>query len=305
MSKPLSRTTPATLTSTPARPPSRQAPPTISGRWLASAVGIVIAGALVCLWAALCLIFWQGSWQLLYHPSAHISRTPASAGIAFEDVQFDAGENGLPQLRGWWIPAASPNALTAIYLHGATGNLSDTIGELARLHAAGLNVLAFDYRGYGQSSFVHPSEKRWREDADAAIHYLTDTRHVPISSLILAGRGLGANLALETAADRHDLAGVILEDPIEAPTDAIFRDPRAKLVPARLLVSDRWQSGPAASALAIPSLWILRRSETHAPAAYDQVKARKMVVWLTDQYTADTDYAAALSRWLAQLSNKQ
>ena len=304
MSKPSSRTRPATRTSAPTRPPSQQSPPTVSGRWLASAVGIVIAGALVCLWAALCLIFWQGSWQLLYHPTALISRTPASAGIVFEDVQFDAGENGLPQLRGWWIPAPSQSTLTAIYLHGATGNLSDTVGDLAHLHTAGLNVLAFDYRGYGQSSFVHPSEKRWREDAEAAIHYLTDTRHIPVSSLILAGHGLGANLALQTAADHHGLAGVILEDPIEEPADAIFRDPRARLVPARLLVSDRWQSGAAPSDLAIPSLWILRQPGTHAPAAYDHVKSRKMIVWLTHSHTADTYYADALSRWLAELSGR-
>ncbi|MGB6193853.1 MAG: alpha/beta fold hydrolase [Terracidiphilus sp.] len=219
-------------------------------------------------------------------------------------MQFDAGDNGLPQLKGWWIPVASQSALTAIYLHGATGNLSDTVSELARLHTAGLNVLAFDYRGYGQSSFVHPSEKRWREDAEAAIHYLTDTRHIPAESLILAGTGLGANLALQTGADHHRLAGVILEDPIDAPADAIFRDPRARLVPAHLLVSDRWQSGPAASDLAIPSLWILRQSETHAPAAYDHVKSRKMIVWLTHSHTADADHADALSRWLAELNSR-
>ncbi len=262
----------------------------------------MIAGALVCLWAALCLIFWQGSWQLLYHPTASVTKTPASAGIVFEDVQFDAGDNGLPQLKGWWIPGTAQSAFTAIYLHGATGNLSDTVRDLARLHAAGLNVLAFDYRGYGQSTFVHPSEKRWREDAEAAIRYLTDTRHIPVGSLIPAGSGLGANLALQTGADHRELAGVILEDPIEAPADAIFRDPRAKLVPARLLVSDRWQSGSAAADLAIPSLWILRQSEAHAPAAYAQVKPRKRIVWLTHPQTADTDYVNALSRWLAELN---
>lgn len=303
MSKPAPRTRPAKRTSAPATRSSQQAPPTVSGRWLASAVGIVIVGALACLWAALCLVFWQGSWQLLYHPTAPVTRTPASAGIAFEDVQFDSGDNGLPQLRGWWIPGTSQGPRTAIYLHGATGNLSDTVSHLARLHAAGLNVLAFDYRGYGQSSFVHPSEKRWREDAEAAIRYLSDTRHIPVGALILAGTGLGANLALQVGADHHELAGVILEDPIEAPANAIFRDPRARLVPARLLVSDRWQSDPAAANLAIPSLWIFRQSETHAPAAYDHVKSRKMIVWLARPPTADTDYADALSHWLAELGS--
>ena len=64
---------------------------------------------------------------------------------------------------------------------------------------AGLNVFAFDYRGYGQSHFAHPSETRWREDAESALSYLTGTRHIPANAIILVGKDLGANLALEVA----------------------------------------------------------------------------------------------------------
>ena len=136
-------------------------------------------------------------------PSAAIARTPASVGIAFSDVGFGANEAGIPRLQGWWIPAA-PDArnsrYTAIYLHGANGNLGNSVDALARLHSAGLNVLAFDYRGYGKSQFVRPSEARWREDADSALQYLTGTRHIAPQTIVLVGSGLGANLALEVAA---------------------------------------------------------------------------------------------------------
>jgi len=304
MSKQSSRTrqkTQPSHVSTPSRRSSQQQPITVSGRWLVSALGIVAAAALLCVWGALWLIFWQGGWQLLYHPTAQITKTPANAGIAFERIQFEPGPDGLPQLSGWWIPGTAQGR-TAIYLHGATGNLSDTIDDLARLHAAGLNVLAFDYRGYGQSKFEHPSESRWRDDAEAAIRYLTDTRHDPAKSLVLVGNGLGANLALQAGAENPDLGGVILEDPIEAPADAIFRDPRARLVPARLLVNDRWESDKAAESLEIPSLWILRQQAAHAPVAFDRVKPRKMLVWLTRPQTAEQDYASALSRWLGEIN---
>lgn len=280
-----------------ARTSSVAAPITVSARWIATALAIVAVAAALCVWAALCLIFTIGSWQLLYHPTANVARTPASAGIAFDPVAFDAAETGIPQLQGWWIPAPTAR-LTAIYLHGADGNLGDTIDALGRLHAAGLNVLAFDYRGYGQSQFVHPSEAHWKYDAESALLYLTGTRHLAANSIILAGNGLGANLALEVAAAHPELAGVILDRPLDAPTGAIFNDPRAHMVPAHLLNADRWDLYTPAASLRIPSLWFFQtQPNDRREQASSRVSSPKMIVWLNrDNQTRD--YAAALSRWL-------
>jgi pimeloyl-ACP methyl ester carboxylesterase len=283
-------------------------PPTVSGKWLLSAGSIAIAAALLCAWGTLCIFFWQGSWQLLYHPSSAISRTPASVNLPFESIGFATNSAGEPQLRGWWIPASSQARSTAVYLHGADGNLGDTVNALSRLHAAGLNVFAFDYRGYGQSHFAHPSEARLREDADSAFAYLTGTRHIPANTIVLVGKDLGANLALEVAAAHPDLVGVVLEAPLESPTAAIFNDARAKLVPARLLVSDRWQSTIAASNLLIPSLWCYWTPERNAtleqdkPEAYETVPARKSLVWLTNSPDELEIFDSALSTWIDNLS---
>lgn len=289
--------------------PVPSAPPTVSGRWLLSAIGAVAVAALFCAWGTLCILFWQGSWQLLYHPASAVTRTPASVNLPFDSVGFDTTPTGQPLLRGWWIPAASPARFTAIYLHGETGNLGDTIPALLPLHAARLNLFAIDYRGYGQSHFIHPNETRWREDADAAIAYLTNTRHIPMSSIILVGHGLGANLALETAAAHPDLAGIILEQPLNSPTSAIFSDARAKLVPARLLVRDRWDTDAAASNLLIPSLWFYwapaqkPAAQNQAPLAYQNVSARKMLVSLMQSSDEGKQFSAALSEWLDQLQS--
>jgi pimeloyl-ACP methyl ester carboxylesterase len=281
--------------------PAHYAPITVSGRWIASALALIFIGAAVCVWGALCLMFWLGSWQLLYHPSATVRRTPASAGLAFDPVAFAASDTGVPQLHGWWIPASSGSRFTAIYFHGADGNLGDTIDGLAQLHSAGLNILAFDYRGYGQSQFIHPSEARWREDADSALQYLTGTRHVAASSIILVGSGLGANLALEIAAAHPELAGVVLDQPLPSPMDAIFRDPRVRLVPAHLLVHDRWDA--PATALRIPSLWLVVNNAQTGPATLvsSRVTSPKMVVFLSNDGKQVSESAAALSRWLDSL----
>ncbi|HZB87198.1 MAG TPA: alpha/beta fold hydrolase [Terracidiphilus sp.] len=278
-------------------------PPTVSARWLAAAVLAAALGAAVCVWIAFCIVFWQGSWQLLYHPAAAIAHTPASRGLAFDDVAFATTEDGIPQLKGWWISAGPTARITAIYLHGADGNIGDTVESLAQLHAANVNVLAFDYHGYGQSLAAHPSEARWKQDAESALHYLIGTRHIAAGSIVLAGSGLGGNLALEIAATYPELAGVILDEPLAAPADAIFRDPRAKLVPAHLLVEDRWDTTAPATDLRIPSLWFYRdttaeRNTANLTAAH--VSSSKMVVWLPPIGGA-TDQANALSRWLDSL----
>jgi pimeloyl-ACP methyl ester carboxylesterase len=270
------------------------------------AVSIAIVAAAVCAWATLCLLFWQGSWQLLYHPTSAVARTPASVGLAFDSIGFAATEAGELRLKGWWLAGDPGSRFTAIYLHGADGNLGDTVDALLPLHRAGLNVFAFDYRGYGASKFERPSEARMREDAESAIAYLTNTRGVPAGSLILVGRGLGANLALEVAAAHPELAGLVMDEPLAAPTDAIFADARARMVPAHLLVSDRWDSNQPAAKLSIPSLWFYRlhangKGQQDSQAAYELVAARKERAWLTESSDATKDFEAALTRWLDDL----
>jgi uncharacterized protein len=289
---------------------SQPQPVMVSGRWLLVALSATIAAAALCAWAALCLLFWQGSWQLLYCPSSAIARTPASAGLSFESIAFAIGEDGTPQLNGWWVPAtqgAAFSRFTVLLLHSQTGNIGDTADALVRLHAIGVNVLAFDYRGYGQSKFIRPSEVRWRQDTASALNYLTSTRHVDSNVIVLDGQGLGANLALEVADAHPELAGVIVESPIASPMNTIFQDSRAKLVPARLLVRDRYNLYAAADGVRIPVLWLEGYSPNEPnglrgePPAYRQIADHKTLVWLNPQLHADKDFADALTRWLDDL----
>ncbi len=290
------------------------APPTVSARWLFTAASLALVAAAACAWLALCFVFWQGNWQLLYHPTSALTRTPASVGLAFDPVGFAATETGEPRLQGWWIGAA-PGAryarFTVLYLHGQNGNLSDAVDELAALHSLGVNILAFDYRGYGQSQFAHPSEARWREDADWALQYLTATRHLPAGSIVLDGQSLGANLVLEVAAAHPELAGVIVRDPLDKAADAIFGDPRARLVPAHLLARDRFNADQAAAALRVPSLWLVAppksgkiAGQSPHPDGYDRIAAPRMLVWLTPGADPRQQFLSACSRWLDDLPVK-
>jgi len=294
---------------------------TVSARWLLSAAAISVLAAALCAWGALCFLFAQGSWQLLYHSASAVTRTPASANVAFDPIAFAPNDSGVPQLAAWWIPAApdAPYAqFTVLYLHSQDGNLSSTVDDLALLHSIGLNVFAFDYRGYGQSQPAHPSEAHWIEDAGFALTYLTQTRHLPPNAILLDGKVLGANLALEFAAAHPDLAGVILDQPLDAPMSAVFSDSRAALVPAHMLVRDRYNTAAAASALRVPSLWLetvpsaaSARSAANVsavPPSYARIAAPKTLVWLNANNptahdpTLAAQRTAALTRWLDDLS---
>jgi hypothetical protein len=129
--------------------PNRSAPPdTVDPVWLIKALALSLVAALICGYATICLLYYQGEWQLILHPNRMVDRTPASTGLLYTNVQFDAAETGQPRLTAWWIPAQSPKppgagyaAFTVLYLHDGSGSLADTVPMLANLHRAGFKCL--------------------------------------------------------------------------------------------------------------------------------------------------------------------
>src|ERR1039458_9215817 len=96
--------------------PNRSAPPeTVDPVWLIKALALSLIAALICGYATLCLLYYQGEWQLILHPSRSVDRTPASTGLLYTNIQFDAAQNGQPRLTAWWIPAQSPEHPAAAF----------------------------------------------------------------------------------------------------------------------------------------------------------------------------------------------
>lgn len=86
--------------------------------------------------------FWLTRRRQVFKP-----RSPAEYNLPFEDAEFTT-EDGL-RLRGWWIPAGTDRTL--ILLHGFAGSLDPDVIYTPALHAAGFNILQFDFRGHGRS----------------------------------------------------------------------------------------------------------------------------------------------------------
>jgi hypothetical protein len=269
--------------------------PLASARWILGALAATLLLAVLCVYVTFCLLFWQGQWQLVFKPSHAITTTPASAGLKFDEIRFDSTETGVLQLDGWWIPAdnAAP-AATLLFLHDGSGSLSDTLPQLQALHNLGLNIFAFDYRGFGKSVNIHPSQASTYEDADAAWDYLANTRHLSQSTIVLDGVGLGAAIAVEVARRHSQAAALILEDPKPPILNSL--DARTRLIPVRLLFHDRFDPTRTLAGLRMPKLMLYANDRA---LYYDQAAEPKQRATLADLYK-DENYLPRLRSFLGK-----
>lgn len=117
------------------------------------------------------------------------------------------------QLQLWWMPHADPQAPTLLYLHGTFRSLYRNYPKIEALRDAGFAVLAVDYRGWGQSTAIIPSEATILADADTAWAELTRRQADPRKRVIF-GHSMGGGVAIDLASRKHfgtDYAALITE----------------------------------------------------------------------------------------------
>lgn len=130
---------------------------------------------------------------------------PSIHGVEFHDVCF-AGADG-QQLHGWWLPCDAA-AATLLFCHGNRGNLAGRTESCVFYRRLGLNVFAFDYRGYGHSP-GRPTEAGLYADAAAAWRYLRDERGIAASDIAILGRSLGGAVVCHLAGQVRPAAVII------------------------------------------------------------------------------------------------
>lgn len=229
------------MATTSSKQPRKQQDPealleVVDPRWLLKALGVTIAAAAVLSYLSLCLLLYQGSWQLMLHPSTTLGALPS---VPFQAVRFDVAATGTPRLTGWWIPAESPTTRTILFLHDGSGSLSNAVPKLNLLHGTGVNIFAIDYRGFGQSDPTHPNELRMTEDAAAALDYLVNTRHIPNLQIAAYGEGLSSSLASQLA-DGYKLPAIIIDNPDPDAYSRAVSGKKSQLLPMHLIVREHF-----------------------------------------------------------------
>lgn len=236
--------------------------PLVEASWILKALAAVFVVAFLCAYATICILFSHSQWQLVLHPSHTVTTTPTSLNLPFTETHFGVDSSGLPQLDGWWIPASTPTSKTALVLHAADGSISNALPSAQLLHSQNLNVLLFDYRGYGHSLGQHPTELSMESDATTALTYLTSTRNIPASSIAIYGTGIGASLAVHLCAQNPTLPALLLQSPDGDLTDRVRQDPALKLIPVSLLFDEPFPLAKPLTTLPTPKLTLPTNSTT-------------------------------------------
>ena len=146
----------------------------------------------------------------VYIPSRNIEVELSQISAKGEDLYLDTGDG--VQINAWYIPTSTTNTAFASYAliqcHGNAGNISHRLEHYEMFQRLGINVMAFDYRGYGRSK-GRPSEEGTYKDAQAAYQWLRKKGFTP-DKIIILGESLGGGIASELAC-REKASGLILQ----------------------------------------------------------------------------------------------
>ena len=160
--------------------------------------------------------------ELIFRPTKSEWRGFNSAAYPIEEHWVPVGD-GTQKLHAWWLKSDKPDAPIVLYLHGARWNLTGSVTRIDRWRQLGFSVFAVDYRGFGKSADVAPTEAYAYEDAEAAWDYLA--RLVPGRQRFIVGHSLGGAIAVELARRRPDAAGLVLEATFTSVRDMIDQSP--------------------------------------------------------------------------------
>jgi alpha-beta hydrolase superfamily lysophospholipase len=184
------------------------------------------------------------TWQrkMIFAPDAYnewvrYGAREAPAGTKEYDLVLANGD----RVHTWYLRGDDTEAPTVLFLHGARRNLYTSVSRIEYLHELGFHVLAIDYRGFGKSTTLLPSEKTAIEDTRAAFEELKRLEPDPGKRFVY-GYSLGGALAIDLAADVDDFAGLVVESSFTRISD-IVRASKWGWVPfVSLLVTQKFDS---------------------------------------------------------------
>ena len=161
------------------------------------------------------IVYWSED-KILYFPSKKKYWTPDipyhKVYINVDDAQdvvYNSKDrrNSCEYISAWHFDNF-PKAKTVLFAHGNSGNITHRRYIIDMCYKFGLNLLVFDYRGYGKSD-SHPNKIFLREDGELAFIYLTKVAKIPNRKIVIWGESIGGVSAVWVAS-RHKCGGLIL-----------------------------------------------------------------------------------------------
>ncbi|MEL7140588.1 MAG: alpha/beta hydrolase [Cyanobacteria bacterium J06643_4] len=242
-----------------------------------------LAGGLISGYLLLCLGLFVQQRRVIYVPEAELALRPDTSefGLVYQDVWVPI-KNSAEQLHGWWLPALPNETIsifsdepqqvlsepkTMLYLYGVGPNKGDrhAISRIAAFRQLGFSVLVVDYRGYGESQGNFPTEERLYEDAQAAWDYLLTELQISPEDVVVYGESMGGAIALNLATQQPDAAGLIIQSSFTTMADAVKYKPIGKLLPVKLLLTEKFNSLERIRNLQMPVLLLHGADDKSVP----------------------------------------
>ncbi|MFZ0613365.1 MAG: alpha/beta fold hydrolase [Desulfobacterales bacterium] len=241
----------------------------------ASAALVVLAYALGGLY------LWSQQGRFVFMPSRVITRTPADAGLTYENVFIPVASDGSGErVHAWWIPSTAVAGPVLLYLHGNALNIGANVEHAKRFHGLGVSVLLLSYRGYGRSDGDRPSETKIYQDAEAGWHYLVRDQDKSPADILIYGHSLGGAVAIELAVRHPEARGLIVESAFTSIRDMAARSGALRIFPLALILTQRFDSLSKVDRLRLPVLYLHGTADTVVPPEmsrrlYEQTRAPK------------------------------
>lgn len=149
-------------------------------------------------------------------------RSPQDYDIPFEDVYIKTPDN--VRVHAWLMLQPNQKLVpTIVVFHGNAGNIGFRLPMFYNLyHIVGCNILAVDYRGYGNSDGI-PSQHGLVTDATTAIQWV-HAREDLLNRVYLYGQSLGGGVCFETASQEkisNLVSGIIVENTFTSIDDMV------------------------------------------------------------------------------------
>lgn len=201
--------------------------------------------------------------ELIFRPTREAWWGFDGARHRFEEQWIPVGTHG-DRLHAWWLAGPRADSPAILYLHGARWNLTGSVTRIDRWRDLGFAVLAVDYRGFGESTDMAPTEKSSYEDAEAAWDRLA--RLAPARPRYIVGHSLGGAIAVELARRRPDASGLVLEATFTSVRDMISESPWGFL-PVGLILNQQFDALAKIGEVRMPVLVVHGTRDTVVPFA--------------------------------------
>eukprot|EP01083_Nonionella_stella_P181426 649927_1 len=219
-------------------------------------------------------LLFQGTTGFLFGPNKRTAddcdckATYQSSGLTnVRETLFPSGS--FTKLHGVFVPAqkavATESVPTIIYFHGNLATVetsSYTVWNIQNYLKGKVNVFVWDYRRYGLSGGIFPTERTMLQDSKAAYDYVVKQTEVDREKVFAFGESVGGAVAIQFVEKYWNLlAGAIFQN-----TFTEFSEKVSRTMPPELK-STEWKSIDRIGNIECPILMFSSQLDTTVPPA--------------------------------------